>query len=140
MKAFFFTFLAVLFWALVGHFFSSFTISTTAFYLPIIFIVIAVTIGKETNKFVYIGLCFMSILLNDYLFRLYGGGIHDDAGRGWCELIFYITLFTTTITMLYVAYTMIKEKEQSKILLYFGYVIVCAFASYLLFKNFSVNI
>jgi hypothetical protein len=109
MKAIIAIILAVLFWVLVGHFFSSFSISITAFFLPILFALVAFTIGKETNKYIYIAVCFILVLIHDYLFRLYGGGIRDDAGRGICEIVFYGTLITSTIALL-----IIKILESSK--------------------------
>jgi hypothetical protein len=102
MKATFVTLLAVVFWVLIGHFFSSFSISITAFYLPILFVLVAFTIGKRTNKYIYTLVSFVLLLLQDYLFRLYGGGIHDDLGRAICEIVFYATLLTSTIALLVV--------------------------------------
>jgi hypothetical protein len=98
MKAILITLLAVLTWVLVGYFFPTLSISLTVFYLPILFVI--VTLSIETNKYLYIAICFVLVLLNDYLFRIYGGGIHDDAGRALCELVFYTTLVTSTVTLI----------------------------------------
>jgi hypothetical protein len=144
MKAIFVTFLAILFWAFVGHFFSSFTISTTAFYLPIVFFVIAVTIGKEANKYIYICLCFALILLNDYLFRLYGGGIHDDAGRGICELVFYATLIISTLVLLVLKILDSSKKSKlkvaKKIFLDVFFILALSLLTLLFFIKFNISI
>lgn len=144
MKTIFFISLAILSWAFVGHFFSSFTISTTAFYLPIVFIVIAVTIGKETNKYVYIGLCFAMVLINDYLFRLYGGGIHDDAGRGICEIVFYATLIISTLALLFLKILDSSRKskltETNKIFFDVFFILALSLITLLFFRRFNINI
>ena len=144
MKPIFFISLAILSWAFVGHFFSSFTISTTAFYLPIVFIVIAVTIGKEINKYVYIGLCFALILLNDYLFRLYGGGIHDDAGRGICEIVFNATLIISTLALLFLKILHSSRKSElkraKKTLYDVIFVLALSLITLLSFRRFNINI
>jgi len=144
MKATFVSFLAILFWALVGHLFSSFTISTTAFYLPIVFIIISVTIGKDTNKYVYIGLCFALILLNDYFFRLYGGGIHDDAGRGICEIVFYATLIISTLVLLLLKIMDSSKKSELKvtkrIFLDVLFVLALSLITLLFFRRFNISI
>ena len=149
MKAIFVTLLAVLFWVLVGHFFSSFSISITAFYLPIVFAVIAITIGKETNKYIYIAICFVLILLHDYLFRLYGGGIHDDAGRAICEIVFYATLVTSTITLLFLKIIHSSKRNElkpasklnaSKILLDVIFVLSLSIITILFFRQFNISV
>lgn len=149
MKAIIAILLAVLFWVLVGHFFSSFSISITAFFLPISFALVSFTIGKETNKYIYIAVCFILILLHDYLFRLYGGGIHDDAGRAICEIVFYVTLITSTITLLIIKILDSSKRSEMKsaskpnlVKMLFDIIFVLALSAItlLFFRKFNISL
>lgn len=144
MKAIIVSFLAILFWTLIGHLFSSFTISVTAFYLPIIFISISVTIGKNINKYVYIGFCFALILFNDYLFRIYGGGIHDDAGRGICEIVFYLTLIISTPILLFIKIIDCINRNEAnftkRIFLDVLFVLALSSITFIFFRRFNISI
>lgn len=149
MKAIFVTILGVLFWVLIGHFFSSFSISITAFFLPILFALVAFTIWKEINKYIYITVCFILVLIHDYLFRLYGGGIHDDAGRGICEIVFYGTLITSTITLLIIKFLdsskrgVLKSANKLnglKILFDIIFVLGISAVTLLFFRKFNISV
>jgi hypothetical protein len=149
MKAILVTLIAVLFWVLLGHFFPSLSISLTAFYLPIVFVVIAITVGKQVSKYLYTVICFVLILLYDYLFRLYGGGIHDDAGRGICEIVFYATLVTSTIALLCIKILDTSKRNElnaknklnaKKILLDIIFVLALSVITLLFFRRFNISI
>lgn len=140
MKAILANLIFLFVWVVIGHFMPTINLRFAFIIFPILYVVSAKFLKYEQSIFLIVPFSFLLILANDFLFRIYGGGNHDDAGRGWCELIFYITLFTTTISIFYVAHTMTKEKMQNKILLNLCYVLVCSVASYLLFRKFSVNI
>ena len=86
----------------MGHYFPSVNLIFTFLIYPVLFIFSAYLFNYNFSGFVIIPFCFIMILVNDYLFRIYGGGLHDDAGRGWCELVFYLTLLTCTISLVFV--------------------------------------
>jgi hypothetical protein len=142
MKAILIVIVACIFWILVGHFAPLVSIFATAFYLPLVF-GIAFYIDRKINKYGYVVFCFLSILLNDYLFRIYGGGIHDDAGRGICEIVFYATLITSTITLLAIKMT---HKNTNKSLTFKTKVINALFVlslsmlTFCFFRNFNISI
>ena len=149
MKAILVVLLGVLVWVLVGHFSPSLSIFLTAFYLPILFVTVAFSIGKETNKYIYAVICFVLVLLYDYLFRLYGGGIHDDAGRGICEIVFYATLITSTITLLIFKISDSSKRDEMKsanklniktILLDVFFVLSLSIITLLFFRKFNMLI
>lgn len=144
MKAISLNIIAVLLWVAIGHFFSSFVISLTAFYFPIIFIALAMTVGKKTHKYVYIIVCFILLLINDYLFRIYGGGIHDDAGRGICEIVFYATLTTSALSLLFLKIIDSSKKDNvklaPKIFIDILFIVLMSLATLLFFRNFNISI
>ena len=149
MKTIFVSFIWVLFWIIIGHFFSSVFISLTTFSTPIVFVLISKSIGRHFNKYVYVIVCFVLLLLQDYLFRIYGGGIHDDAGRGICELLFYSTLITSTIALFFIKIfgTLNKNDKKDKnkinyriIILDVIFVFVISVLTYLFFRRFNLFI
>lgn len=139
MKAIFLNVLFTVAWVIVGHFFGVFSLFFSFVFFPLLYLVSAYQINYNLSSVIVIPFCFLLILLNDYLFRFYGGGIHDDAGRGLCELIFYLTFTTTTIAMFFVAY---KIANNDKILWLYNSLLVIgsALTSYLVFIKFSVKI
>jgi hypothetical protein len=112
MKSILLTILGVLVWILIGHLFAPIAFALTAFYLPILFVVVGFRYGKNTNIYIYTLLCFILILIHDYALRLYGSGIHDDASRGYCESAFYVTLLTSTISLLCFNIIVINKKNK----------------------------
>jgi hypothetical protein len=113
LKAFTISTLGILVSVLTGHFFPSDLLFITPLYIPLLFLLVGLFAAKEHNVNLYIGFCFILILLNDLLFRFFGGGTHDDVGRAICELVFYITLLTTTVSLLCVK--LIKSNKMKKL-------------------------
>ena len=115
MKAIGINIIFLFIWTVIGYYFPCFSLFTTYLVFPIMFVLSATVVRYNLSGFIVVPFCFLLILANDYLFRLFGGGIHDDAGRGWCELTFYLTLFTTTITTMVLGVIMnlcTKPKEE----------------------------
>ena len=103
-KTFLIYIISLVFWSACSHYFPEVTLVLTFIFWPAIFVLSAFLIGYKSYisiENIIIPGGFISIIVNDYLFRIFGGGIHDDAGRGWCELIFYLTLSTTTISFIF---------------------------------------
>jgi hypothetical protein len=113
MKSILLIIVGVLVWILIGHLFAPIAFALTAFYLPILFVLVGFRYGKNTNIYIYTLLCFILILIHDYALRLYGSGIHDDAGKGYCESAFYYTLLTSTISLLYFSILTINKKDKA---------------------------
>jgi hypothetical protein len=55
--------------------------------------------GYGTSDFAVIPFNYILLLVNDYLFRLYAVGNHDEEGKGWFALTFGITLIVTTLIL-----------------------------------------
>jgi len=126
-------------WLIIGHFFGIFSLFFSFVFFPLLYLVSAYHIKYNLSSVIVIPFCFLLIFLNDYLFRFYGGGIHDDAGRGLCELIFYLTFLATTITMFFVAYKMANNNKANW--LYNSLLVVgSASVTYLAFIKLSVKI
>ena len=149
MKTIIINILGVFAWILIGHFFPSFSLMLTAFYLPILFLSVGLSMYKDINMYIYSAICFGLVLMQDYLFRLYGGGIHDDAGRALCEIVFYTTLTTVTIALLcltiIVNNKMKKLRNENKLasqikFLNILFVFIFSLITFLLFRQFNIFI
>lgn len=114
MKAYLINIIGILFWVVIGHFFPSDSLFITPFYIPLLFLFVGLFLTKGTNMYLYIGFCFIMLLLNDLLFRFLGGGTHDDVGRAICELVFYITFSMTTLSLLIVK--LITSNKNTKLI------------------------
>jgi hypothetical protein len=133
MKAILTVLLFVIVWCFVGHFHPSVSLSMTALLLPITFFVSKKIFGKSLNRFIYSVFSFGIILVNDYLFRLFGGGIYDDAARGLCDISFYLTLLISTIFLMILQ---IQNSERGKSKIYGGlFVLAIASITLFIFKN-----
>lgn len=138
MKAIRTVLLVVIVWSFVGHFYPVASISLTALFLPVTFFYSKKVFGKSMNGYVYSLFGFGVILLNDYLFRLFGGGLHDDTGRGICEIVFYGTLLTSTISL---AILQIQSSERGKSKFYsMLFVLLTALITFLIFRSYNVFI
>ncbi len=127
--------LFLLVWTLLGSLFGMITFMFSVIVFPIFFLF---TSHYSKNISVFILSAFLTFLLGDYLFRLFGGGIHDDAGRCLCNLVFYITYSTTTIAIFTVN---VIAKQSMKYKIFNGVLIlVLAMISYCVFIHFLVNI
>jgi hypothetical protein len=112
MKAYVINIIGILFWVVIGHFFPSDCLFITPFYIPLLFLFVGLLFCKETNMYRYTAFCFIMLLLNDLLFRFFGGGTHDDVGRAICEIVFYTTFSTTTLSLLIVKLIMSNKKSK----------------------------
>jgi hypothetical protein len=143
MKSFIICILFLVIWILIGHFSPLICLILTFVVYPILFI-LTYRIKYRVSRFVFIPFCFVIIYLNDYFFRIFGGGIHDDAGRGWCEITFYLTLLTTTVSSLfimiyYTEYVKNKGHIEQKIK-DIGFVILLFSITLFIFMKTSINI
>jgi hypothetical protein len=94
--------------------------------------------SKDVGAFITL----TSIMLTDYLFRLYGGGTHDQVGKTLCDISLAIALL---IALIFIIYYKIKEYKQKMgtqsmdviliIVQIIGYVTI-PILFYLLFNNF----
>jgi len=86
---------------------------------------------------------FLIILLNDYLFRLFGWGTHDEEGKAWYELFFYLTYITTIFAILFISYfqyrSEILNNKKSKYF-FISELILSSLTTLLVFKFFNVFI
>ncbi len=139
MKAILINIFFLLVWCVLGHYFPSIILIGTFVAFPTLFLFSLIVIRYNISSLIIIPFSYLLILLNDYLFRVFGGGIHDDAGKGWCELIFYLTLITTTLTMLIVGYKLAKE-NKSNWLYNSILVFIIAFITYFIFIKYNVKI
>jgi hypothetical protein len=143
MKALILNILFTLAWAVIGHYFGIFSLFFSFIVFPLMFVLSAYLGKHNLSSLIVIPFCFSVILINDYLFRIYGGGIHDDAGRGLCELIFYATFSTSTIALLFVAFKLAKQNKLVIKLQWFynSLLVICsALVTYFVFIKFSVKI
>lgn len=138
MKALFAVLLVVIVWCFVGHFYPVVSISMTFLLLPATLFISKRMFGKSLNGYVYSLFGFGVILLNDFLFRFFGGGLHDDAGRGVCEIIFYATLLLGTISLLTLQFQDVN-KVKAKI---YGvlFVLTLALITLFIFRTYNVFI
>ena len=83
---------------LIGHFAGPFSIFVTPIVLPLIIGTINFSLYK-VNFYLTVLYGFGLLLLNDILVRLYAGGIHDDAGKGWITLFFILAFSICVLTM-----------------------------------------
>lgn len=138
MKAILTVLLVAIIWSFVGHFYPVASISLTALLLPVTFFYSKKVFGKSVNGYVYSLFGFGVVLLNDYLFRIFGGGLHDDAGRGICEIVFYATLLTSTISL---AILQMQGSERGKVKVYSTlFIMLIASITFLIFRNYNVFI
>lgn len=132
----------VIVWTVLGHFFPSIVLIGTFLAFPLMIIITEIFIKYSSPLYFVIPFIFFLLLLNDYLFRIFGGGIHDDAGRGWCELSFYLTFITTSMSLFVLTFNIWKVNNgflQSK-LFNFILVLLCGFAAFVIFKKFNMHI
>ena len=110
MKSIAFSVAFLVVWIVVSHFFPIVNLAFAFLVYPSLFILGSYFFRNSISSYAQIPFYFSIILGNDFLFRLYGGGIHDDAGRGWCELVFYMTLATSTLALIVVKVSDSKSK------------------------------
>jgi ABC-type multidrug transport system fused ATPase/permease subunit len=91
----------------VGHFAGPFSIMATPIILPLIVGGINSSLYK-TNYYLTVLYGFGLLLLNDLLVRLYAGGIHDDAGKGWIALVYIFAFSICVLTMTAFAFRLNK--------------------------------
>jgi hypothetical protein len=147
MKAILISILSVIVWVFIGHFFPVFTLSLTAVFFPLVFILVMKFFIESINIYVHTLLAFILLLLQDYLFRIYGGGLHDDAGRGLCEIVFYITSITLTVALVVLKIRNSKNKLKAGDKLRVGqvamdvfFVLVVSIIALFFFRQFNIFI
>ena len=139
--------IAVLAWVIIGYLNSNISIYATALFLPILFSAVTLHVGNTLSKYFFIFLSFSLILIHDYLFRLFGGGIHDDAGRGICEIVFMITLIISTLVLIIISvynhirqYTLISNIKIGSLMFDIVFILLVSMSSLIFFRNFNISI
>ena len=149
MKTLILNTLFVILWTIIGYFYPTITLFTSYIVFPIVFILIAFCCKTKISRFIIILFSFALILIHDYLFRIFGGGTHDDAGRAWCELMFYSTWKYSSIAlilnMLKFNYKISKQSFKKKLRYLILtrdviYVLVLSAITYYFFKNVNIYI
>lgn len=74
------------------------------------------------------------ILFHDFIFRIFGGGIHDDAGKGWIELMFYMTWTLSTLIFIFFSF----YKPNGKAVFNLIITLSAAFLTYLIYRKFNI--
>jgi hypothetical protein len=136
-------------WTLVGHFLPIVVLFLSFIAYPLFFFIVFDAVKFKLPFYFKVLLAFIIIFFNDYLFRLFGGGTHDDAGRAWCELSFYMTLLTTVIALIIVAVKHVnslnnlkKSNRVSKILIFKSlcYIMFVALLTLTIFRSTTIFI
>lgn len=122
-------------WVILGHYVPQFILLSTAFVLPLLFSAITYTYHSKISCFLLLFIPFPIILVNDYLFRIYGGGVHDEVGKALCDVVFRFTLLFTFLAL--IANVFIYEKNKRKRLLHFGLLAGYTLIAYNVFTFFS---
>jgi hypothetical protein len=125
-------------WIIIAHFFPSGVILGHFIFFPFLLLIGGAL--SEWPGYLFIPFGYALLLLSDYLLRLFAGGTHDDEGRGWMELSFYITLASSTITLTMISLIMTKRVRTLHAKLIFMNilsVLACASLTLLFFCAFS---
>lgn len=128
----------ITFAVLVGHFEPLYYLFGGAFFLPLILSYVNLIRSKDSIDVGAI-IILVSILVIDLLFRLYGGGTHDQVGKTLCDVSLSISLI---IALIFIFFYKIKQFKHNSvgekkwiILQLIGYFIF-PILFYLLFNNF----
>lgn len=145
MKSIVFSVAFLIIWIIASHFFPTINLIFAFLAYPSLFIVLSFLFKNSISPYFLIPFYFSIILGNDFLFRHYGGGIHDDAGRGWCEFVFYLTLITSTIALTIIMIRDSKLKERDKlrmgqIAMDISFVLFVSVVTFLIFRNYNIFI
>ena len=87
-------------WILFGYYVPMGSLLLTMFMLPFV-LSTTFLMFRNVAPFISIAFSFFIILIHDYLFRKFGGGQHDNAGKALSDISFYATLFITIIAMIF---------------------------------------
>lgn len=122
-------------WTLIGHFLPQIHLLPTCIVLPIFFYFTDKYFPKISYS--HIMLNYILILAIYLLFHYFGGGNHDDAGRGWIFLSFLASLFTSTS---YMAINIIVQNIiwQDKIK-YIGAILISAITTFFICHKLLFN-
>ena len=130
----------IAFAVLIGHFEPLYYLFGGAFLLPLVLSYVNLIRSKNSIDVGAI-ITLVSILVIDLLFRLYGGGTHDQVGKSLCDVSLSISL---TIALIFIFFYKIKQFKHNSIggknwiiliLQLIGY-FVFPILFYLLFNNF----
>jgi hypothetical protein len=130
-------------WALFGHWFSLLYLSSNVLVIPNLIWYLMERLKNDYSFFAIVPLCFTIVLANDYLFRVFGGGNHDEVGKVICDLIFYIILFVVTIMIIVRAFKLVNKQYSGQKYIdtkhgIITYIILCSAVTYLLFSKLNI--
>lgn len=100
MKAEMINFIIIVIWSIIGHFFPSITLLLNALLYFMMFILSEILLKYNMRSDIFIVFALVLVFINDFLFRLFGGGINDDVGKVLVEISFYFTLLSTIVSIL----------------------------------------
>lgn len=100
MKAEMISLIIIVIWSIIGHFFPSITLLLNALLYFMMFILSEILLKYNMRSDIFIVFALILVFINDFLFRLFGGGINDDVGKVLVEISFYFTLLSTIVSIL----------------------------------------
>jgi hypothetical protein len=120
---------------ILGHFLPPFSLSLSSVYMSFIIIFVNKPLFQANFKLTIV-YNFIILLLNDIFIRLYAGGTHDNQGKGWCMLMYFLGLFITTVIMFaYISQYGKQDKFKNILIIIAGLII-----SVIIYWNFNAPI
>lgn len=134
MKAEIINIIILLIWCIIGHFFPSIVLLFNFIIYPIVFILSETLLKYRLESYPLISFIFILIFINDFLFRLYGGGIHDEVGKALVEISFHLTLLSTIVSMLIII-GIRGNLVRINAIKYIAYIIVWVITTLVIYNN-----
>ncbi|MDR0507494.1 MAG: hypothetical protein LBH32_11880 [Dysgonamonadaceae bacterium] len=125
-------------WEIIGHFFPVIHILFT--YIVFACLITLFWKALKVSNLAFIPLIMFLVLMDDIIFRLTGGGIHDDAARGWCLISSLVTIVFASVLLLIKIIIEIDKKNHVisvclKIIGYVFYILSILFIVYLAYSK-----
>lgn len=119
----------------VGHFLPPFSLMLSAVYINLIIGLVNRPLYEKNFKLT-VAYNFLLLFLNDIFIRLYAGGTHDNQGKGWCFLMYFIGLIIAAVLMfVYAGESEKKERIKNILIIISGLAI-----SVIIYWNFNASI
>lgn len=99
---------------IIGHYLSPFSLFLSYLYMNFIIIYINKPLFNKNYNMTVI-YSYALLLVNDILIRLYVGGTHNNAGKGWCLIMYLLSTLIATIVMLSSITKINNENRYKKI-------------------------
>lgn len=134
MKAEIINIIILLIWSIIGHFFPEIALFFNAPLYLIVFSVSEILLKYRLANYPLISFIFILIFINDFLFRLYGGGTLDDVGKALVEISFHLTLLSTIIAV-FIIMGIRGNLVGTKAIKYIAYIIVWVITTLVIYNN-----